>query len=134
MIILWGGSSDSEYRVHAFSRHSPRALSPREAEFSQGIQGIGVSLLEKPKFVSWVRIRACLGKSQVQGPITCPLVDGLMICNWVIYIYGCFKSRTLYIYIFIIYYIIIHIFLYFGVICHCMSSHHSEFLKRCIKL
>jgi hypothetical protein len=27
-----------------------------------------------------------VGKSQVQGPITCPLVDGLMICNWVIYI------------------------------------------------
>jgi hypothetical protein len=28
------------------------------------------------------RIRVRLGKSQVQGPITCPLVDGLMICNW----------------------------------------------------
>jgi hypothetical protein len=77
-------SSDSEYRVRAFSRHSPRALSAREVEFSQGIQGIGARLLENPKFVSWARIRARLGKSQVQGPITCPLVDGLMICNWVI--------------------------------------------------
>jgi hypothetical protein len=37
IIILWGGSSDSEYRVRAFSRHSPRALSLREAEFSQSI-------------------------------------------------------------------------------------------------
>jgi hypothetical protein len=84
IIILWGGSSDSEYRVRAFNHHPPRALSLREAEFSQGIQGIGARLLENPKFVSWARIRARLGKSQVQGPITCPLVDGLMICNWVI--------------------------------------------------
>jgi hypothetical protein len=49
---MWGGSSVSEYRVRAFSRHSPRALSLREAEFSQGIQGIGARLLENPKFVS----------------------------------------------------------------------------------
>jgi hypothetical protein len=83
---MWGGSSDSEYRVRAFSRHSSRALSLRKAEFSQDIQGIGARLLENPKFVSWARIRARLGKSQVQGPIMCPLVDGLMICNWVIYI------------------------------------------------
>jgi hypothetical protein len=72
--------------VHVFSRHSPRVLSLREAEFFQSIQGIGARLLENPKFISWARIRARLGKSQVQDPITCPLVDGLMICNWVIYI------------------------------------------------
>jgi hypothetical protein len=34
IIILWGGSSDSEYRERAFSGHSPRALSLREAEFA----------------------------------------------------------------------------------------------------
>jgi hypothetical protein len=77
-------------------------LSLREAEFSQGIQGIGVRFLENPKFVSLARIRARLGKSQVQGPITCPLVDGPMICNWVIYI-RVFEFVVLY----ILYYIII---------------------------
>jgi hypothetical protein len=48
---MWGGSSDSEYRVRAFSRNSPRALSSQEAEFSQGIQGIGACLLKNLKFV-----------------------------------------------------------------------------------
>jgi hypothetical protein len=33
--------------------------------FSQGIQGIGARLLKNPKFVSWARIRARLGKSRV---------------------------------------------------------------------
>jgi hypothetical protein len=35
-----------------FSRHSPSALSPREAKFFQGIKGIGARLLENPKFIS----------------------------------------------------------------------------------
>jgi hypothetical protein len=87
IIILWGVSSDSEYQIRTFSCHSPRALSLREAEFFQGIQGIGARLLENPKFISWTQICARLGKSQVQGPITCPLVDELMICNWIIYIW-----------------------------------------------
>jgi hypothetical protein len=88
-IILWGRLSDSEYRVRAFSRHSPRALSPREVEFSKCTQGIGARLYENPKFISWVRIHARLGKSQVRGPIMCPLEDGLIICNWDILL-GCF--------------------------------------------
>jgi hypothetical protein len=71
---------------------------PGRPNFSQGIQDIGARLLKNPKFVSWARIRARLGKSQVQGHITCPLVDGLMICNWVIYIWV-FQSRTLYIHV-----------------------------------
>jgi hypothetical protein len=114
---MWGGSSDSEYRVRAFSRHSPRALLLREAEFSQGIQGIGARLLKNPKFVSWARIRARLGKSQVDHVPACGWTDDLQLG---LYLYGCFNSRTLY--IFIIYYISIFTDFSFRVICHFMSS------------
>jgi hypothetical protein len=83
---------------------------PGRLNFSHGIQGIGARLLENPKFVSWARIRARLGKSQFQGPITCPLVDGLMICNWVIYI-RVFEFFVLY----ILYYFSISIYFLFRV-------------------
>jgi hypothetical protein len=53
---------------------------------------------KNPKFVSWARIRARLGKSQVQVPITCSLVDGLMIYNWNM-LFQVFQSCTLYMYI-----------------------------------
>jgi hypothetical protein len=121
-------SSDSEYQVRAFSRHSPRALSPREPEFSQGIQGIGARLLENPKFVCWTRICARLGKSQVQGPTTYPLVDRLMICNWVIYI-RVFEFFVLY-----ILYIIISTDFLFWVYLSCHVIHIGvSFSQVCIK-
>jgi hypothetical protein len=129
IIIMWGRSSDSEYRVHAFSRHSPRVLSLRETEFFQDIQGIGTRLLKNPKFISWARIRARLGKHKSRARSCVRLwMDWWFVIE--LYIYRYFQSRTSY--VCLLYIILLSTNFYIlGIVCHriianYLSPHHSE--------